>query len=201
MRPLGERGARPDPLAQFRRWFDEARATHAVWTDAMTLATAGATGRPSARAVLLRGLDERGVVFYTSYESRKARELARNAEAALVFLWPAQRRQVRVEGRVAKISAAESDAYFASRPRGHRLAAWVDRQSEVVASRDVLERRMAALTVRYRGKPVPRPPYWGGYRLRPRAIEFWQSRANRLHDRLRYTRLAHGGWRIERLAP
>lgn len=200
-RRLGERSAHRDPFTQFRRWFEEARRSQPTWHDAMVLATAPREARPSARAVLLHGLDDRGFVFFSDYRSRKARELAGNPRGALVFLWAAQRRQVRVEGTVEVIEARESDAYFASRPRGHRLAVWASRQSAVIPGRDALERRMATLGERFRGRAVPRPPYWGGYRLVPDAFEFWQGRANRLHDRLRYRRLANGRWRIERLAP
>lgn len=200
-RALRERTVHLDPFAQFRRWFDEARRSQPVWHDAAVLATAAHGGPLSARAVLLRGFEERGFVFFTDYRSRKARELEANPRGALVFLWAAQRRQVRVEGTVEVVDARESDAYFAQRPRGHRLAVWASRQSAVIASRDVLERRMGALRERFRGRSVPRPPYWGGYRLVPDVFEFWQGRANRLHDRLRYRRLASGRWRVERLAP
>lgn len=199
-RRLGERGARADPFEQFRLWFAEAERARLPWADAMTLATAAPDASPSARAVLLRGLDARGFVFFTDYRSRKARELAANSRAALVFLWPPFHRQARVEGDVARVTAAESDAYFRSRPRGSRLAALASRQSEVLASRAALERRYRELRARYRGRDVPRPDGWGGYRLTPRVFEFWQGRANRLHDRLRYTRV-RGGWRIARLSP
>ena len=167
----------------------------------MTLATAGADCRPSARLVLLKGFDASGFVFYTNYESRKARELAANPWAALVFFWPQLARQVRIEGRVEPVAPHESDAYFHSRPRGSQLGAWASHQSQVISSRAVLDQRMQELTAAYQARPVPRPPYWGGYRLAPTLVEFWQGRPNRLHDRLRYRRLEDGGWLIERLAP
>lgn len=200
-RRLGGRGAKADPLEQFELWLAEAERARLPWAEAATLATAARSAAPSARAVMLRGFDARGFVFYTDYGSRKARELAANRRAALVFLWAPFERQVRVEGEVAKVTAAESDVYFASRPRGSRLAAVASYQSEVIRGRKVLERRMRDLRRRFRGGSVPRPSRWGGYRLTPRVLEFWQGRANRLHDRLRYTRLADGGWRLERLSP
>jgi pyridoxamine 5'-phosphate oxidase len=167
----------------------------------MTLATAAIDGRPSARMVLLRGHDERGFVFYTNYRSRKARELESNPWAALVFYWATLDRQVRIEGRVERTSPQESDEYFASRPKGSQLGAWVSAQSEIILSRSVLDSRMSKLEAQYENAKVPRPSHWGGFRLIPEAIEFWQGRPNRLHDRLRYRRLPQGGWVIERLAP
>lgn len=197
---LSERAAHPDPIAQFRRWYAVARG--ATWSDAMTLATASRGASPAARAVLLRGVEERGFVFFTDYRSRKARELRANSRAALVFLWAGQRRQVRVEGTVARLSPAESDAYFRSRPRGSRLAVWASEQSRPIAGgRAALDARYRAAVARFRGRPVPRPPYWGGYRLTPDRFEFWQGRANRLHDRLSYARRRDGSWRRERLMP
>jgi pyridoxamine 5'-phosphate oxidase len=165
----------------------------------MTLATATAAGRPSARAVLLKGVDTGGFVFYTNYASRKARELAANPYASLVFVWAELERQVRIEGAVEKVSAAESDTYFDSRPLGSRLGAWASPQSMVLPDRLTLATKVAAIVLRY-GKHPPRPLHWGGYRVLPEAIEFWQGRRNRLHDRLLYTKQA-GGWKIERLAP
>ena len=196
----------PDPIAQFRRWLDEAAAAGLDEPAAMTMATATPDGRPSARAVLLQVVDDRGFVFYTNYGSRKACELDANPRAALVFLWHPLGRQVCVEGMAARVSAAESDAYFASRPREHQLGAWASDQSAVIASRDALDARYHAAAERYRDQPVPRPAHWGGFRVVPTAIEFWQSRAGRLHDRLRYRRVAGDGtsigpWTIERLAP
>jgi pyridoxamine 5'-phosphate oxidase len=199
--PLREQDVDPDPLAQFRAWYGDARAAGLPLAEAMTLATATADGRPSARVVLLRGCDEGGFVFYTNYDSRKGRELAANPRAALVFHWQPLERQVRVEGRVEPISAEQSDAYFRSRPRASRLGAWASPQSEVLAGRRELERRLREAAARFGEGEVPRPPYWGGYRVVPEVVEFWQGREGRLHDRLRYRRLPHGGWAVERLAP
>jgi len=191
----------PDPIRQFVVWFDEASQGGIPESNAMALATATLDGRPSARIVLLRGVDERGFAFFTNYESRKARELEANPHAALVFFWHDLERQVRVEGRVERVAGAESDQYFQSRPKGAQIGAWTSPQSEVVASRDVLEARFGALENQYPAGEVPRPTNWGGYRLVPKSIEFWQGRPNRLHDRLRYTKREQGGWLIERLAP
>jgi pyridoxamine 5'-phosphate oxidase len=183
----------PDPLDQFRAWFDEGAV------DAVAVATASSDGSPSVRMVLLKGADERGFTFFTNYESRKGRELAENPRAALLFYLPEPGRQVRVEGLVSKVSEAESDAYFASRPRGGRLSAIASRQSEPLESRENLEARFAELDALYPDE-VPRPAHWGGFRLEPETYEFWQHRDNRLHDRFRY-RPAPEGWAIERLAP
>lgn len=190
-----------DPIALFRRWFDEAVAAELPEVNAMTLATADRDGRPSARTVLLKGVDGRGFEFFTNYESRKARELDANPHAALVFLWAPLHRQVRVTGDVTRLTAAESDAYFATRPRGSQLGAWASAQSRPIADRDELDGRWRRLEREYAGREVPRPPHWGGYRVVPREIEFWQGRANRMHDRFAYTRAADGGWRRERLQP
>jgi pyridoxamine 5'-phosphate oxidase len=189
-----------DPVTQFRRWLDDARGGHIHEPHAMTLATVTPEGRPAARMVLLRGLDERGFVFYTNYESAKGRDLAAIPFAAATFYWEALGRQVRVEGPVARIDAAESDAYFAQRPRGHQLGAWASAQSTVVRDRASLERAMAETESRFADRDVDRPAYWGGYRIVPERIEFWQHRDDRLHDRIRYVR-DHGAWRIERLSP
>ena len=204
---LREEEAAADPLVQFRLWLDQAEAADPREFTAMTLATVDPAGRPSARIVLLKGVDERGFVFYTNYESRKGRELAENPRAALVFYWAPFDRQVRVEGEVERTSREESAEYFASRPIGSRLGAWASRQSAPIAGRETLEAELAAVEERFAEGPVPLPDFWGGYRLRPDAIEFWQGRPNRLHDRLRYSRpLAPRGegagvWTLERLAP
>jgi pyridoxamine 5'-phosphate oxidase len=190
----------PDPIRQFLAWFDEASQSGAAESNAMALATAAPDGRPSVRMVLLRGVDERGFAFFTNYESRKARELEANPQAALVFFWHELERQVRVEGRVERVSGKESDLYFESRPKGARIGAWASPQSEVVASRGVLDARFDALESLYPEEAIPRPANWGGYRVVPDTVEFWQGRPNRLHDRLRYTRQERG-WLIERLAP
>jgi pyridoxamine 5'-phosphate oxidase len=197
---LSEADVDPDPVVQFGRWFDDAKAADLVEPSAMTLATATADGVPSARMVLLRGVDQRGFVFYTNYQSRKAAELAANPRAALVFWWGALQRQVRVEGPVQPTGQEESAAYFRTRPPGSRLSAWASPQSRVIPGREVLDERVAELAARHPDGDIPLPPFWGGYRLVPEVVELWQQRPDRLHDRLRYTRTP-GGWRIERLAP
>jgi pyridoxamine 5'-phosphate oxidase len=189
-----------DPLEQFTRWFDEARNAPLLEPNAMTLATVDAAGQPAARTVLLKAIDRRGLTFYTNLESRKARELAANPKAALLFWWPPHARQVRFEGAIEGVADAEANAYFASRPRGSQIGAWASAQSSVIADRAALEAAEQQIAQRFAGGPVPRPPFWGGYRLVPERVEFWQGRTNRLHDRLRYTRHAER-WRIERLAP
>jgi pyridoxamine 5'-phosphate oxidase len=195
---VGEAG--DDPIALFGRWFDEAHDAGIYLPESMALATATADGKPSARQVLLKSFDERGFVFYTNYESRKGLEIAQNPRAALAVHWPILHRQVRINGSVEKTSPEESEAYFASRPRGSRIGAWASDQSSVLESRDELENRFRKVQERFAGGEVPLPPFWGGYRIDPEVIEFWQGRANRLHDRLRYTRTA-GGWTIDRLYP
>lgn len=197
---LDERQVAPEPFAMFSAWFAEALAAEVPEPNAMTLATATAEGLPSARVVLLKGIDPRGFVFFTDYRSRKAKELAANPNAALCFFWQELERQVRVVGRVERISAGETDAYFQSRPVGSRLGAWASEQSRALVSRAELEERLREVEVRYPDGRVPTPPHWGGYRLSPVEVEFWQGRASRLHDRVRY--LMHGTeWRIERLSP
>ena len=201
LRGFTESEADPDPLKQFDAWFDEAVKANLPQPDAMALATVGADGRPAVRMVLLKGFGPRGFVFYTNYESRKGRELAENPRVAACLWWEQLDRQVRIAGSVEKMPPEESDAYFQTRPRDSQLAAWTSRQSEAIDNRAVLELRLHELEAQYRDKPVPRPPHWGGYRITPTTIEFWQGRQQRLHDRLRYRRGEDGKWVLERLAP
>lgn len=201
MATLGEQALPANPFEQFTHWYREAETAQMPESNAMTLATATRAGRPSARMVLLKGFGENGFVFYTNYESRKGGELAENPFAALVFHWPKLQRQVRIEGTVVKVSPEESRQYFQSRPLGSQISASISPQSKVVANREELERRYAAAETAAAGAALPLPPHWGGYRLIPELIEFWQARPNRLHDRLRYRREADGTWHIERLAP
>jgi pyridoxamine 5'-phosphate oxidase len=216
----------PDPLVQFQKWFDQASgartsgrlrrvliraykallllgnpSTELIDINAMTLATVDAQGNPSSRIVLLKGVDQRGFIFYTNYSSRKGQELAGNGNAALTFYWPDQERQVCVAGTVTKLPAAESDAYFQSRPRGSRIGAWASDQSQPVRDRADLERRWQEIETRFANKDVTRPTHWGGYLLSPRRIEFWQGRPNRLHDRFQYVKVEGEGWRLTRLCP
>lgn len=190
-----------DPIHQFQRWFEDALRAEVPEPNAMTLATTDHSGQPHARIVLLKELDNDGFVFFTNYLSAKGHELADNPRAALVFLWKELERQVRLEGTVTRVEAALSERYFHSRPRASQLGALASRQSQPVAERSVLERRFAELEQRYRDREIPRPEYWGGYRLRPIRIEFWQGRRSRLHDRLCYQRTAEGGWSLQRLEP
>jgi len=190
-----------DPIAQFVAWFTDAHDACVPLADAMALATADASGAPSVRHVLLRGIDERGFVFFTNHGSRKARQLEENPRGAMTFLWKELDRQVNVTGAVSRLPDAESEAYFRTRPREARIGAWASRQSEVLGSREELQRRFDELSDRYPGDDVPLPPFWGGFRLDPDAVEFWQGRAFRLHDRFRYTRGSDRSWRIDRLFP
>ncbi len=198
---LDEKDVSHDPIVEFARWFAEAQEAQVEEPSAMTLATATPDGVPSARIVLLKGFDDRGFVFFTDYRSRKAAELDANPRAALVLFWSELERQVRITGTVAPTSAEESEAYFQSRPRGSRLSAWVSHQSQVIPSRAPLETDLRDIERRFPTDQVPLPPHWGGYRVRPEDIEFWQGRESRLHDRLRYRRREDGGWRLERLSP
>jgi pyridoxamine 5'-phosphate oxidase len=198
---LHETDMNPDPIVQFRTWFEKVIGADLSEPNAMTLATATKEGRPSARTVLLKGYDERGFVFYTNYEGRKANELQTNPACALLFYWGELERQIRIEGKASRLPIEESDGYFASRPRGSRLGAWASEQSRPVEDRSLLEERVRTLEVQYEGREVPRPPFWGGYRVEPDSVEFWQGRENRLHDRLLYRRDAGGGWTLERLQP
>jgi pyridoxamine 5'-phosphate oxidase len=213
-----------DPVAQFKQWFDQATGARAsgrlrkffigvyksIFTpgssapadvNAMTLATCDKQGRPSARIVLLKGVDQRGFIFFTNYDSRKGHELTENPQAALVFYWPDLERQVCIAGQVTRLAREESEAYFVTRPRGSRIAAWASKQSEVLADRAELEGKWGQLEKQYPGEQVPIPPYWGGYVLAPDRVEFWQGRANRMHDRFRYTKKPDNRWHIERLSP
>lgn len=190
----------PEPIDQFRKWFEDVLNANLYEPNAMTLATATPDGKPSARVVLLKGYDERGFVFYTNYEGRKAKELEANPNCTLAFYWGELERQVRVEGRACQVPGEESDAYFSSRPRGSQLGAWASQQSRPVESRTRLEDRLRELGEEHEGREIPRPPFWGGYRVEPEGMEFWQGRESRLHDRLSYTR-RNGGWEVQRLQP
>jgi pyridoxamine 5'-phosphate oxidase len=191
----------PDPIEQFSTWFSTALHSAIPDANAISLATATRDGKPSARIVLLKGFDQRGFVFFTDYRSDKGRELEANPQAAFVIYWVQLERQIRVAGRVEKTSRDESELYFLSRPRGSQLGAWVSHQSEVIDARRILDARLAEMTERFAGRPMELPPHWGGYRIVPETFEFWQGRANRLHDRFRYIRETDGSWRIDRLAP
>lgn len=197
---LNETDVASDPIAQFERWFEEALNARLPEPNAMTLATVDAGGQPSARIVLLKGVDARGFTFFTNYESRKGVDMAVNPRAALLFHWVQLERQVRIEGMVRKVSEAESDAYFASRPLGSRIGAWASEQSREVPDRTIIEQREAAFRQQF-GENPPRPPHWGGYLVEPTRMEFWQGRPSRLHDRIVYVRQPDGAWRIARLSP
>lgn len=199
-RQLSESEVAADPIAQFRRWFDEALRAELLEVNAMTLATASPDGRPAARIVLLKGLDDGGFVFFTNYGSAKATDLEANPQACLVCFWAELERQVRITGTVARVDASESDAYFASRPRESQLGALASPQSQVIASRATLESRLSEVAAQHTEHEIARPAHWGGYRVSPSIVEFWQGRPNRLHDRLRYRRV-DGAWIVERLAP
>jgi pyridoxamine 5'-phosphate oxidase len=198
---LLEHDVEANPVQQFRKWWDQAIEAEIVEPNAMTLATASTDGLPSARIVLLKGFDEKGFVFYTNYESFKAMQLHENPKASLVFHWKELERQVRIMGLVEKVAAAESDEYYHSRPIGSRIGAWTSPQSKVIANREWLEIEFEKRTHAFRDGEVPRPPYWGGYVVKPVIIEFWQGRFSRLHDRIQYTLEENGSWKIERLAP
>lgn len=197
--PPDERTVDPDPFAQFDRWYAAAVEATGDRAAAMTVATAGPDGRPSARVVLLRDFDSQGPVFYTNYESRKGSDLAANPAIAALFYWPQLDAQIRIEGMADRVDDEESDAYFSHRPRGHQLGAWASHQSEPIADRAELEAQLAAVEARFPGE-VPRPPHWGGFRIRPDRFEFWKNRADRVHDRIAYIRRADD-WVIERLSP
>lgn len=201
LQDLNETEVNSNPFVQFKEWFDKALYADILEPNAMTLATTTISGKPSARMVLLKDFDDRGFVFYTNYNSQKAQELTENPQAALVFWWAELQRQVRICGRVEKISVPESDQYFYSRPFSSRLGAWASNQSEVIQSREVLEKHLEELKAKYQNQDVPRPSHWGGIRVIPTEIEFWQGRSNRLHDRLVYKRDVDDSWKIERLSP
>jgi pyridoxamine 5'-phosphate oxidase len=199
---LSETDVSPDPVVQFGRWFDQAREAELIEPNAMALATVSAEGRPSARMVLLKEIEDGDFVFYTNYQSRKGHDLAASPYAALVFYWAELERQVRVEGEVKKVSRAQSEAYFATRPRGSQLGAWASRQSEIAAGKAELERKLAERGAQFPAPvSVPTPEYWGGFRLKPVRMEFWQGRPDRMHDRLQYSYVEGGPWRIDRLSP
>lgn len=198
---LDESQVSSDPIEQFGFWWNEALKSEIDEVNAMTLATANADAVPAARIVLLKGFDRKGFVFFTNYESNKAADLDMNPRASLVFFWKELERQIRISGTVEKVSEAESDHYFSSRPKGSRIGAWASPQSSVISSRDIIEEKVAALQQSFEGKDIPRPLHWGGYRVIPIQIEFWQGRSSRLHDRIQYTLQDNGSWKIVRLAP
>ncbi len=201
LQTLSEKEVDADPIKQFDKWWDEAIKSAIDEVNAMTLATATPLGKPSARIVLLKGYDEKGFVFFTNYESHKGNELLANPQATLVFFWKELERQVRIEGLTNKISNQESDTYFMSRPEGSRIGAWASPQSRVIDKREIIENNVTSYQQKFAGKEIPRPSYWGGYRLEPQMIEFWQGRKSRLHDRIQYSLQPGGSWQIQRLAP
>jgi pyridoxamine 5'-phosphate oxidase len=201
LQDLNENDVNPDPVIQFQAWFTQAVTAQLPEPNAMTIASCTPDGKPSARMVLLKDADERGFTFFTNYNSRKGQELIAHPYAALVFWWAELERQVRITGTVEKVSSEESDRYFAMRPPNNRLGAWASNQSEVIANREVLEKQLAQFQSKFANQEVHRPPHWGGFRVIPQEIEFWQGRPSRLHDRLLYTRLDNGSWKIERLSP
>lgn len=201
LKTLDESDVAKTPIVQFSKWWDEAMASDITEVNAMTLATVSPEGKPEARIVLLKGFDEKGFVFFTNYESDKGKEIAANPYAAIVFFWKELERQVRVEGTVEKVSAEESDIYFNSRPLGSRIGAWTSPQSHIIKSRIEIEDRLKINQEKFAGNDVPRPAFWGGYRVLPTSIEFWQGRSSRLHDRLRYKKDIFNNWLLERLAP
>ncbi|NEP00597.1 MAG: pyridoxamine 5'-phosphate oxidase [Symploca sp. SIO2E9] len=201
LKGLSEKDIHPNPFEQFQTWFEQALAAKLPEPNAMTIATATPEGKPFARMVLLKDYDERGFVFYTNYESRKGQHLQKNPWAALTFWWAQLERQIRITGQVEQVSPPESDRYFHSRPKASQIAAWASHQSQVISSRQVLEQRLQQLKDKYENQEIPRPPYWGGFRVIPQEIEFWQGRESRLHDRLLYRRQDDGAWDIQRLCP
>jgi pyridoxamine 5'-phosphate oxidase len=197
---LNESDVASSPIQQFTKWWNDALASEILEVNAMTLATSTKSGKPSARIVLLKGFDEKGFVFFTNYESNKGKALAENPNAALIFFWKEIERQIRIEGITEKISASESDAYFFSRPEGSRIGAWASPQSKIIKNRNILEENLQRFSNEFKNS-IPRPPHWGGYRVMPELIEFWQGRSNRLHDRIQYTKTGSGSWKVDRLAP
>jgi pyridoxamine 5'-phosphate oxidase len=201
LRSLNEKDVNANPVVQFTKWWDEAVQSEIDDVNAATLATATLNGKPSARIILLKGYDERGFVFFTNYESNKGREIAANPQVSLVFFWKELQRQIRIEGTVEKVNTKESDEYFSSRPTGSRIGAWASPQSHVIKDRSEIEENAKKYKQQYPDENIPRPPYWGGYRIKPELIEFWQGRPSRLHDRIQYSLQKNNTWKIERLAP
>lgn len=201
MQSLDEKDVQQDPVRQFEKWWHDVSGSSVEEANAMTLATATKNGKPSARIVLLKGFTHEGFVFFTNYESHKGTELSENSQVSLVFFWKELERQVRIEGVAERISVEESDTYFNSRPEASKVGAWASPQSKVIASRKIIEENVAAVEKKFTGATIQRPAHWGGYIVKPQLIEFWQGRPSRLHDRIQYTRLENGNWKIERLAP